>query len=38
MLSFSRTWSTKLAAEGAVFMTMEEAAREAQLRMGWGGA
>jgi hypothetical protein len=28
----------KLAADGAVFMTMEEAAREAQARMGWHGA
>jgi peptidoglycan/xylan/chitin deacetylase (PgdA/CDA1 family) len=34
MLSFEDLVD-KLAAEGAVFMTMEEAAREAQTRMGW---
>ena len=32
----SRTWSTRLADEGAVFMTMEDAAREAQAAHGWG--
>ena len=37
MLSFEDLVD-KLAAEGAVFMTMEEAAREAQLRMGWAEA
>ena len=37
MLSFDDLVD-KLAAEGAVFMTMEEAAREAQLRMGWAEA
>jgi peptidoglycan/xylan/chitin deacetylase (PgdA/CDA1 family) len=37
MLSFEDLVD-KLAAEGAVFMTMEEAAREAQVRMGWAEA
>ena len=37
MLSFEDLVD-KLAAEGAVFMTMEDAAREAQARMGWAEA
>jgi peptidoglycan/xylan/chitin deacetylase (PgdA/CDA1 family) len=37
MLSFEDLVD-KLAAEGAVFMTMEDAAREAQVRRGWAEA